>query len=226
MRRGAGGGAEVAGQREAVEPGHFLQLLRRHGTMRLGRQELAGAVDGAMGGGGALGPWAIVAARGEACGQALDDGVDGQRLERPREIGEGLAQQVGQFRIVGHHLGHEGWACTLEGGRHRGGVDVEHAVGEAGIDRGMAIMRFVGMDHHDLAAAAGLQGAAIVEGLRAPQGEADAIGLVAMQVVGVAAEARRQPGQAGRGFVEADLVGGGHAQTFKTAGSLCPIWRS
>jgi hypothetical protein len=53
------------------------------------------------------------------------------------------------------------------------------------------------MDDHDLAAAAGLQGAAIVERLRAPQGEANGIGFVAMQVIGMAAEPRRQALQAG-----------------------------
>ena len=87
----------------------------------------------------------------------------------------------------------------------------------------MAVMRLVGMDHHDLPAAAGLQRAAIVEGLRAPQGQADGIGLVAMQVVGVAAESRGQALQPGLRFVEADLVEA-HAQTFKTGALRCPIW--
>ena len=68
-------------------------------------------------------------------------------------------------------------------------------------------MGLVGMDHHDLAGAAGAQLAAIVEGLRAPQGQADRIGLVAVQVVGMAAEPRRQALQAGAGLLEADLVG-------------------
>ena len=53
---------------------------------------------------------AIVAARRQAAGQALDDGIDGERLERLREVGEGLAQQAGQHGIVGHDLGHEGRA--------------------------------------------------------------------------------------------------------------------
>jgi hypothetical protein len=64
-------------------------------------------------------------------------------------------------------------------------------------------------------AAAGAQHAAIVEGLRAPQRQADGIGLVAVQVEGVAAEARDEALQAGLGLVEADLVDV-HAQTFKT----------
>ena len=62
-----------------------------------------------------------------------------------------------------------------------------------------------------------------MEGLRAPQSEADGIGLVAVQIVGVAAEARRQARQPGLRFVEADLVGA-HAQTFKTRMQQCPIW--
>ena len=51
---------------------------------------------------------AIVAARRQPVGQALDHGIDGERLERLGEVGEGLAQQAGQHRIVGHDLGHEG----------------------------------------------------------------------------------------------------------------------
>ena len=84
-------------------------------------------------------------------------------------------------------------------------------------------MRLVGMDHHDLAAAAGAQLPAIVERLGAPQGQPDGIGLVAVQVVGMAAEPRRQALQRGLRLVEADLVEA-HAQTFKTAFPPCPIW--
>ena len=50
----------------------------------------------------------IVAARRQPVGEARDRGVDRQRLERLREIGEGLAQQPGQHRVVGHDVGHEG----------------------------------------------------------------------------------------------------------------------
>jgi hypothetical protein len=84
-------------------------------------------------------------------------------------------------------------------------------------------MRLVGMNDHDLAAAAGLQRAALVEGLRTPQGQADGVGLVAMQIVGMAAEPRREAREPGLRFVEADLVNP-HAQTFKTAALRCPIW--
>ena len=87
----------------------------------------------------------------------------------------------------------------------------------------MAVMRLVGMDDHDLPAAAGLQLAAIVEGLRAPQGESDGIGFVAVQIIGMAAEARGQAHEPGLRFVEADLVEA-HAQTFKTVVRQCPIW--
>ena len=89
----------------------------------------------------------------------------------------------------------------------------------------MAVMRLVRMDHHDLAGRAGAQVAAIVEGLRAPQGQADGVGLVAMQVVGMAAEARRQPLQAAVAVVDLDMVLRGHAQTFKTVAPSCPISR-
>ena len=88
----------------------------------------------------------------------------------------------------------------------------------------MAIMRLVGMDHHDLAAPAGAQAPAIVEGLRAPQGQPDRIGFVAVQVVGMAAEPRTEALQAGIRLLEADLVGRAHAQTFKTVAPSCMIW--
>ena len=195
----------MAGKRETVEAGHGLELLRRHGAVRFGRQEVAGAGHGAMGDGGAAGARPVIAARGQPARQALDHGVDGKRLQRLGEVGEGFAQQAGQDGIVGHDLGHEG-RLAADRGRHRGRVDIEHAVGEAGIDGGVAVMRLVGMQHHDLAAAAGPQRAAIVEGLGAPQGQADAVGLVAMGVVGMAAEARRQALHARARLVEADLV--------------------
>src|SRR5258708_7941503 len=49
MRRGPGGGTEMAREREAVEAGDLLQLLRRHGALRLGGEELARARHRAMG---------------------------------------------------------------------------------------------------------------------------------------------------------------------------------
>jgi hypothetical protein len=52
------------------------------------------------------------------------------------------------------------------------------------------------MDHHDLPGAAGPHPAAILERLGAPQSQADGIGLVAVQVEGMAAEARGEPLQA------------------------------
>src|SRR3954447_579709 len=85
----------------------------------------------------------------------------------------------------------------------------------------MAVMRLVGMDHHHLAGGAGLQAAAIVERLRTPDRQADGIGLVAVQVVGMAAEARRQPLQL-VGSVEVDVVLRSHAQTFKTMKVILP----
>ena len=78
----------------------------------------------------AAGARPVVAARGQAAGQALDHGVDGERFERLGEVGEGFAQQAGQDGIVGHDLGHEG-RLAADRGRHRGRVDIEHAVGEA-----------------------------------------------------------------------------------------------
>ncbi len=223
MRRRAGRRAEMAGQRKAVETGHLLEFLRCHGAMRLGGEELAGAGDRAIRRDPASGARAIVAACDQPAGQALDDGIDGERLQRLREVGESLAQQIGQHGIVGHDIRHEGRTGAVERGRHRGRIDVQHAVGEAVIDAGMSVMRLVGMNDHDLPAAAGLQRAAIVERLRAPQGEADGIGLVAVQIVGMAAEPRRQALQRGLRLVEADLVEA-HAQTFKTAFLPCPIW--
>jgi len=60
------------------------------------------------------------------------------------------------------------------------------------------------------------------QGQQPPQGQADAVGLMAMGVVGVATKARRQALHARARLVEADLVGG-HAQTFKTSAPQCPI---
>ena len=70
----------------------------------------------------------------------------------------------------------------------------------------MAVMRLVGMDDHDLPGAAGAQFATIVEGLRAPQSEADGIGLMAVQIVGMAAKARAQALQARVWRIEANPV--------------------
>jgi hypothetical protein len=147
-----------------------------------------------------------VAALGQKLRQPADNGIHRQGLERPREFGERLAQEPCQGWIVGHDIGHEGRGGTAQRGADRGRIDVEHAVGEAFVDSGVAVMRLVGMDHHDLTCAAGAESAAIVEGLRAGQGESDRIGFVTMQIVGVAAEARRQALQAGVGVVETDAV--------------------
>ncbi len=138
-------------------------------------------------------------------------------------------QQFGQGGIVGHHFGHEGWTGAVERGADRRRIDIKHAISEAAVDAGVAVMGLVGMDHHDLAAAAGAQRTAIVERLRPPQGQADGISLVAMQVVGMSAKARRQALQAGARLLAADLVGPhhiglGHAQTFKTVWLSCTIW--
>ena len=90
----------------------------------------------------------------------------------------------------------------------------------------MAVVCLVGMKHHDLSGPACRPRAAIVEGLDAAERQSHAIGLVAVQVVGVTAETRRQALQAGVRFVEADLVRRAHAQTFKTVGPRCLIWEA
>jgi len=223
MRRGAGGGAEVAREREAVETGELFQFLRGHGAMGLGRQVLAGLAYGAMGRSAVRACLAAIAAGGQALGHALDHGIDGQRFERLGEVGEGFTHQLGQHRVVGNDVAHEGRAGIAEGCRHRGRIDIEHVVGEPGVDAGVSVMGLVGMQHHDLAGPAGAQRAAIVERLSAPQRDAHRISLVAVDVVGVAAEPRGQPLQAGAGLVKSDQVGG-HARTFKTAGPACLIW--
>ena len=78
------------------------------------------------------------------------------------------------------------------------------------------------MQDQHLPRPAGPQAAAIVELLHTVEGEADPVGLVPMQVVGVAAEARFEALQAGRRTVEAKLVGV-HARMFKTMETPCPI---
>ena len=97
MRRGAEGGAEVPGEREAVEAAHAFQFLRRDRARRFGHEELAGPRDAAKGD-GAAGCRAAgrspggVGARDQAFGQSSDDGIDGQRLQSARKVGEGLVQ--------------------------------------------------------------------------------------------------------------------------------------
>jgi len=146
-----------------------------------------------------------------------------ERLERSREIGEGLLQYGRERRVVGHDLGHERRGAAQRGA-DRGRIDVEHAIGKALVDLGVAVVRLVGVDHHDLPGGAGPQAAAVVERLRAPHGQADGIGLVAMQVVGMPAESRGEALQAAFGLVEIDVVLRSHAQTFKTVDPSCPIW--
>ncbi len=62
-----------------------------------------------------------------------------------------------------------------------------------------------------------------MELLHAVEGEADAVGFVPVQVVGVAAEPRRQSLKTVGRLVEAYLVGG-HARMFKTVAPACLIW--
>ena len=149
MRRGAEGGAEMAGQGEAVEAAHRLELLRGDGARRLGDQEVAGAADARDGRSAAPRFRRRVAARRQPVGQARDDGIDGERFERLREVGERFLQQAGEGGIVGHHVGHERRGAAQRRA-DRGRIDIEHAVGEAVVDAGVAVMRLVGMDHHDL----------------------------------------------------------------------------
>lgn len=113
MWRGAEGDAEVPGEREAVETAHAFQLLRCDRPRRFGHEELPGPGDATKGGGMAGGRATRrspggVGARDQAFGQPPNDGIDGQRLQGARKIGESLVQDGGEGRIVGDGVGHEG----------------------------------------------------------------------------------------------------------------------
>ena len=85
-------------------------------------------------------------------------------------------------------------------------------------------MGFVRMQHHGLAGAAGAHRAAIMELLHAIERHADRIAIVAVRIVGMAVEARRQPAHAGAGLVlPEEVLQLGHAQTFKTVGAEPPL---
>ena len=130
------------------------------------------------------------------------------RLERAREVAEGLAEQRAEHGVLGHNLGHEGRRSVLEGRADGARIDIEHAIGEAAIDPGMAVMGLVGVDDHDLASPAGAQAATVMERLGAPDRQADCIGLVPVQIVGMTAETGAEALQASLGLVEADPVRG------------------
>ena len=167
--------------------------------------------------------WSAVAATCQEIGEATDRGVDGQWLERPRKVHEGLLDHTRRCRIVGDRLHDMGRARAVERLGDRSRIEIEHAIGEVATLAGVAVMRLVGVKDQHLARPAGPQATAIVELLHAVEREPDPVGLVTVQVVGVAAEARLQPLQAGRRSVEADLVGV-HARMFKTIGAACLIW--
>ena len=71
---------------------------------------------------------------------------------------------------------------------------------------------------------AGAHPAAISELLHAIEGHAERVAIVAMRIVGMAMEARRQPAEAGAGLVlPQEILQLGHAQTFKTVGTGLPL---
>lgn len=218
MWRRAEGHAEVTGEGEAIETAHFLEFVRSHRALRFRNQEIACPRDGAAGRARAPQPAAGVAAPRQQFGHAAHGGVDGERLERTREVEKRLVDDVGHRLVMGDGLGDEGRAGAIECLRHGCRIEVKHAIGEGAAFAGMAIVYLVGMQHQDLPGATGAQAATVAELLYAIEGEADAVGLVPVRVVGVATEARGQALQPGEWSVDADLVGG-HARTFKTGGS-------
>ena len=205
--RGAVGRTEMAGQREAVEAAHLLELLRGDDARGFGDQEVAGAFDGAMGGRLLARPWrpnrrgptSSSATRPTMASAAIGSSGRGKSAKasfsRPARAGSSDTTS-----------GTNGVAAAPSAALDRAGIDIEHAIGEALVDAGVAVMRLVGMDHHHLAGRAGPEVAAIVERLGAPQGQADGVGLVAVQVVGMAAEARGQPLQAAVAGIDLDTI--------------------
>lgn len=86
----------------------------------------------------------------------------------------------------------------------------------------MAVVRFVGMKHHDLAGPAGPECSAIVERLRAEKGETHAIGLMSVQVVGMAAEPSQQSLQPFARRVEVNFVGVGQCTNVQDEVAILP----
>ena len=206
MGRGAEDRPEMAGEGEAVEPAHPLQLVRAHDPPGFGHKEIARLPHRTQGQAAALAAGAAIAAPFQKDGDPADRGVDRQRLERIREIDEGLLDDPRRRRIVRHGVRDMGRVGTVERLGDRRRVEIEHAIGEGAALAGMAVMRLVRMQHQDLPRPARAQAAAIVELLDAIEGEADPVGLVPVQVVGMAAESPLEALQAGGRSVEADLV--------------------
>ena len=98
---------------------------------------------------------------------------------------------------------------------------IEHAIAQAIIGAGRAIMHLVGMDYDDIAGHAMAPFAAIPERLHAVQRHADRIGVMPVQIIGIPGEPRFDAFKARIGRRRCNRVlHGKFAQTSKTTRGL------
>src|SRR5882724_6477388 len=211
--RQAVGPREGAAEMEAAHAGDVREVGGGDVVGQCFMQEIAGAAQGEE----------VRAARcvgrdetriGVAGGEA-QAGVAQQRLafERRRAFAQRLVQRLHAARQDGiadqgrareRQLGRPAVARVHEHAAHGFRRQIEHAVGEALGDAGMAVMGLVRVEGHDHAGRAGMQRAAAMEGLHARLRHADGIALVAVALVDMALEMGVQqldPERAGGGVV-------------------------
>ena len=133
------------------------------------------------------------------------------------ERGQGRAQGADEAAVGGERSPNERQGVTVaQRLLNQAWGDIEHAVAEAALDAGAAVMDLVGMQDDGVATEAVAPGAAIIEGLHARQRQAEGIGVVAVRIIGVAPEERLHALDAIRTGTEPDPVLLRSARSFKT----------
>jgi threonine/homoserine/homoserine lactone efflux protein len=155
----------------------------------------------------------------QALRQAQHQGVERQGLPGEPERG---GDRPRQGRVVGDGLAHERQRRRAPSDRpdrvgDAGRLDVHDSIAEPALGPGAAVVRFVGMEHDDLARHAALDPAAVVERLHARLGDPDGVGVVAMLVEGGPTEPGAQELDALPRLAGADPVAP-LARTYKTRG--------
>src|SRR5262249_40656532 len=72
--------------------------------------------------------------------------------------------------------------------KDQGGIDIQHAIAKSLCGPCMAIVLFIGMQHHDLPWQADFRGASIGKCLHTSDRQADGVGVVPMLVIGIPLE--------------------------------------
>ena len=234
MRACRKGGAEMPRQRKAIETGDAFQFLRAH-TPRDMRLEIIPRSLHLPPGNGAQGPLRQTGMLDETIGEPRDEIVDEELIQLAIELAERRQQQAGETIVFHHGIIDERQADTrrLKALKHDRWLQIEHAIDKPVLRRRSAIMQLVRMqdDHPPRQAVALL--AAIAECLNAAHGDAERVGIVPVQIEGIAPELRLDALDARIGRRRQNAVGiRRHAQTFKTLEDLsgyivvqCPIPR-